>query len=272
MRLYYMTKLDTLEKYILPEQEIRVSTFDKVNDPFELLGAIQGGKNVHRDFAWLRDHWTNTFGFISFSDNWKSPLMWAHYASNHTGVCLGIEVTDKKSLKMQYQSHRVALQFDFKKFENAADGELMEKFVVKKFQEWEYEHEWRILFPLKYDPRHPRPEYFYERFTPEFELREVILGARCEQSLKEIQKQIFGVTAAVQIKRARPAFDSFSMVHAEVGTSNHCHPSFRFHKSRITPSNIGTICESKASRERTQKKEKSLKQFFSTIQAMSAFD
>ena len=137
MRLYYMTTLDTLEKYILPEQQIRISTFDQVNDPFELLGAIQGGKSDHRDFAWLRDHWTKTVGFISFSDNWKSPLMWAHYASNHTGVCLGIEVTGKKPLKMEYQPRRVALQFDLKKFENAADNALMEKLVVTKFQEWE---------------------------------------------------------------------------------------------------------------------------------------
>ena len=211
MRLYYMTKLDTLEKYILPEQEIRISTFDKVNDPFELLGAIRGGRIGHRDFSWLRDHWTKTVGFISFSDNWKSPLMWAHYASNHTGVCLGIEVTDKKPLKMEYQPRRVALQFDFKKFENAADDVLMKKLVVTKFQEWEYEQEWRILFPLEYDPKHPKPEYFYEQFTPGFELREIILGARCEQSPEEIQKQIFGVTALVHVKRARPAFDSFSI-------------------------------------------------------------
>ena len=89
MRLYYMTTLETFEDYILPAQQIRISTFDKVNDPFELLGAIRGGKVGHENFQWLRDFWTDTKGFISFSDNWHSPLMWAHYAANHTGVCLG---------------------------------------------------------------------------------------------------------------------------------------------------------------------------------------
>ena len=142
--------------------------------------------------------------------------MWAHYASNHTGVCLGIEVSEKRPLKMEYQPSRVALQFDFRNFENVADAALMEKLVITKFQEWEYEHEWRILCPLEYDLKYPKPEYFYKQFTPEFELREVILGARCEQSLKEIQKQIFGVTALVQVKRARPAFDSFSMVQQKL--------------------------------------------------------
>lgn len=37
MRLYYMTSLETLEQHILPELRIRLSTFDTVNDPFELL-------------------------------------------------------------------------------------------------------------------------------------------------------------------------------------------------------------------------------------------
>jgi hypothetical protein len=37
MRLYYMTSLETLEAHILPSNRIKVSTFDTVNDPFELL-------------------------------------------------------------------------------------------------------------------------------------------------------------------------------------------------------------------------------------------
>lgn len=102
MRLYYMTQLDAFEKYILPEQQIRISTFDRVNDPFELLGSMKNGNRKAHGFAWLREHWTNVFGFISFSDNWKSPLMWAHYANNHTGVCLGIDVKYEELEKITY--------------------------------------------------------------------------------------------------------------------------------------------------------------------------
>jgi hypothetical protein len=233
MRLYYMTTLDTLEKFILPDQEIRISTFDKVNDPFELLGAINGEKSMRRNFEWLRDHWTKTMGFISFSDNWKSPLMWAHYASNHTGVCLGIEVSNEKLLKMEYSPSRSALEFDATNFENAADSELMEQIVVRKFQEWEYEREWRVLFPLDCDPKQPRPEYFYEQISPEFELREIILGARCARSLQEIQKQVFGVTATVQVKRARPAFGSFSMVHQKNEVPVSISPYSNFTRSEL---------------------------------------
>ncbi|RYZ79967.1 MAG: DUF2971 domain-containing protein [Proteobacteria bacterium] len=216
MRLYYLTQLKTLEEFILPDQRIRISTFDKVNDPFELLGAIRGGKAAHHDFEWLRKHWTETQGFISFSENWASPLMWAHYAMNHTGVCLGVEVPDHKPMKMDYQPRRIALDFDFKKFENAADLDLLRRIAATKFDEWKYEHEWRLLLPLEHDARQPRPEHFFESFTPDFELREVILGARCERRLSVIAEQIFGVTATVHVKRARPAFDSFSMVRQKL--------------------------------------------------------
>lgn len=233
MRLYYMTQLETLERFILPDQQIRVSTFDKVNDPFELLGAIKGGKLNHQDFAWLRDHWTNTIGFICFSDNFKSPLMWAHYANNHTGVCLGIEVSNKKLLQMNYRANRSAVNFDFKKFENAADEELMEKIISTKFKEWEYEREWRLLCPLLFNPKDNKPEFFFEQFTPDFELREVILGARCDRMPLDIQHQIFGVTAPVQIKRVRPAFESFSMVSDKRYKPVSVSPLGSFSKSEI---------------------------------------
>ena len=233
MRLYYMTTLETLEQFILPEQQIRISTFNTVNDPFELLGAIRGGKVGQRNFRWLRDHWTNTMGFISFSDNWRSPLMWAHYARNHTGVCLGLEMTEKTPLKMKYEPSRVALQVDFQRFENAANIELLENLVATKFQEWEYEHEWRILLPLEYDPKQSKPQYFYEQFTPGFELREIILGARCERSLQEVSNHVFGVTAPVTVKRARPAFDNFSMVQQKLQQPITVHPPGNFTKGEL---------------------------------------
>jgi hypothetical protein len=48
MRLYYMTTLEVVEICILPEWRLKLSTFDKVNDPFELLCADQGDKLQHR--------------------------------------------------------------------------------------------------------------------------------------------------------------------------------------------------------------------------------
>ena len=129
---------------------------------------------------------------------------------------LGLEITDDSPLKIDYQPSRKALQFDFQKFENIADIDLLKKLVSIKFEEWRYEREWRILLPLDYDQNLERPQYFYKQFTPEFELREVILGARCERQLEDMSKNIFGITASVILKRARPAFEAFNMVQQKL--------------------------------------------------------
>lgn len=56
MRLYYMTHLERAEKYILPEWRMKLSTFDKVNDPFELLCAAQSDRTNKHILKILREH------------------------------------------------------------------------------------------------------------------------------------------------------------------------------------------------------------------------
>lgn len=210
MRLYYMTTLDTLEKFILPELRIRLSTFDQVNDPFELLGARQTNREGRRHFAALYEHWVRTLGFVSFSDNWKSPLMWGHYARNHTGVCLGIEVPDQRVLPMNYQPERLELLLEMSPLEAAIDDEVIKQVVTAKFKEWAYEHEWRYL--AKLENKDEATGFHYVEFSPDFELREIIAGARCERSLVKIRKQVFGNTEEITMFKARAAFGTFSMV------------------------------------------------------------
>lgn len=210
MRLYYMTTLDTLERFILPELRIRLSTFDQVNDPFELLGVRQTDKEGRRHFAALYDHWVKTLGFVSFSDNWKSPLMWGHYARNHSGVCLGIEIPDERVLPMNYQQERLETLLKITPLEAAIDDEIIKQVVTTKFEDWAYEREWRYIAKLEH--KDDVTGLYYVEFSPDFELREIIAGARCERSLADIRKQIFGNTEVIKISKARAAFGSFSIV------------------------------------------------------------
>lgn len=210
MRLYYMTTLETLEQFVLPELRIRVSTFDRVNDPFELLGARQTDRDGRRHFAALYKHWVKTLGFISFSDNWKSPLMWGHYARNHTGVCLGIEIPAERVMPMNYQPERLEVLLNMSPLEAAVDDDLIKQVVTTKFQGWAYENEWRYLTNLE----HPDKDtgFHYIEFSPEFELREIIAGARCERSLTDLRHQVFGNTETIKLFKARAAFGIFGMV------------------------------------------------------------
>lgn len=85
-RLYYMTSLETLEEFILPDMRIRLSTFDAVNDPFELLAIRHGGREQRRRFAWL--YWVQLLGFVSVSESWRSPLMGLTMGATTPGCAL----------------------------------------------------------------------------------------------------------------------------------------------------------------------------------------
>lgn len=214
MRLYYMTTLETLETYILPELRIRLSTFDTVNDPFELLGTRQTDREGRRHFDALYKHWVKTLGFVSFSDNWKSPLMWGHYAKNHTGVCLGIEVPDCRPLQVSYKPEMLEILLEMSPMEAAVDEDVIKQVVTTKFKDWEYEHEWRYVERLV--NKDEVTGFYYVDFSPDFELREIIAGARCERSLEDIRKQVFGNTETITMIKARAAFGTFSMVQQKL--------------------------------------------------------
>lgn len=214
MRLYYMTKLETAEKHILPEWRMKLSTFDKVNDPFELLCADQGDKLQKQILKVLREHWTKRLGFISFSAHWRSPLMWAHYAESHAGVCLGIDVTEEDKIrKMVYEPERLKGLFEASKPNAGADEESLLKVLTTKYKQWEYEDEWRIFANL--DDRDPRTGMYYVDFGPTMFLREIIVGARCAKPVGELAKLVRASGKAlkpVSIFKARPAFKTFTMV------------------------------------------------------------
>ena len=111
---------------------------------------------------------------------------------------------------MNYQHKRLKVLLNMSPLEAAVDDELIKQVVTTKFQDWAYEHEWRYLTKLK----HPDEEtgFHYIEFSPEFELREIIAGARCERSLADLRRQVFGNTETIKVFRARAAFGIFGMV------------------------------------------------------------
>ena len=230
MRLYYTTTLETLEQYILPWNRIRISTFDKVNDPFELLAMNQGDKSVRLRFRWLYQYWVKTLGFISMSETWTSPLVWAHYANGHTGVCLGVEVLDGRPMKVSYEPARLQMVLDASKLETAVDDEMTRTVVTTKYKAWEYEREWRVLERLD----HPDAEtgLHYLDFSPNFELREIIVGARCEQSPSAIRKQVYGNTAKIVMRKARAGFETFRIVQQKQAPSITISPLHQVYRRR----------------------------------------
>jgi len=214
MRLYYTTSLRVAQEHIIPEGRLKLSTFDAVNDPFELLAAHQGDPLQRRILKALREHWTKRLGMICFSAHWSSPLMWAHYAQNHTGVCLGIDVIEEHKVRaVVYEDDRLQGLFDASKPLGGANHETLMRVLTTKYKQWAYEDERRV-FVSRHD-RDPATGHYYVDFGPTLILREVILGVRCQTPVGRLAKLVKSsgkVLKPVTVFKTRPAFQTFTMV------------------------------------------------------------
>lgn len=210
MRLYYMTSFDTATRFILPEKRLRISQIDRMNDPFELLSVRMDGKHERFVFRLLREYLVKTYGVICMGKHWTSPLMWSHYADHHKGVCLGFDVPEGKALQMNYEPERLRHLIKMGEPAGGLTEEVIGQLLGTKFVQWAYEEEWRLSLKLK--EADPINGEYYLKFGPELTLREVILGSRCRAPVGSFRKLVGEVDHSVRIIRARPAFESFTIV------------------------------------------------------------
>jgi len=145
MRLYYMTS----ERWgcsDLTNRHLKLSRFDDLNDPFELLSAHLGERAARRFHRRLQQAVADRFGVICFSDNWCSPVMWAHYGDKHKGLCLGFDV--REAAEVRYEPERLKHKLDQTQSGVRVSAELAKVAMTTKFDEWSYEREWRVFKEL----------------------------------------------------------------------------------------------------------------------------
>lgn len=92
----------------------------------------------------------NKFGFFSLSANAKSPLMWAHYAANHHGICLGFSTRGARPAfglaeQVKYSNERPQIHLSDAIKMNKAHLEEIGNALVTKSKDWKYEEEWRYI-------------------------------------------------------------------------------------------------------------------------------
>ncbi|HXN72747.1 MAG TPA: DUF2971 domain-containing protein [Candidatus Acidoferrales bacterium] len=141
------------------------------------------------------------FGMICFSKRWSNPLLWSHYADKHRGICLGFDVDDRGLKPISYASRRPRLKIP-------PTIEDMDRLLFTKFQDWQYEEEWRNWFRL--DQREG-DHYFYP-FDGLVQLREVIVGPLCDTLRADIDERLTGYSDHIRTIKARLAFKTFQVV------------------------------------------------------------
>ncbi|MDB5856635.1 MAG: hypothetical protein JWQ76_324 [Ramlibacter sp.] len=212
MRLYYLTSLH-IAKMILRERRMKLSLFNELNDPFELLGASIGDKLARRVFKTiLLKHWTDTLGIICLSQTWQSPVMWAHYAAKHHGVCLGFDVPDYLAREVRYSPDRLTNMLNNNQPAAGLEQQKLEAVLTTKFADWSYEREWRVFALLQERDANGK---FYVDFGSNLTLRSIVVGARCEIAVPDMAKLVLRPEKPVDVWKARPAFTEFRIVRQQ---------------------------------------------------------
>ncbi|MDP5241315.1 DUF2971 domain-containing protein [Uliginosibacterium sp. 31-16] len=88
-------------------------------------------------------------GLLSLSELPDSPLMWAHYADMHRGVCLEFD-TSKWLFQLAFDV-RYQEQYPFVDTANQDYSEMHRMVACTKATYWDYEKEWRIVSYAKND-------------------------------------------------------------------------------------------------------------------------
>ncbi len=202
MRVYYFTKanhaLENIEK-----QRIKISEFHKLNDPFELLGVELSDRNVRTALKYEKSKIAQKKGLICFSKNWHDPVQWAHYAENHSGMCLGFEIPSSSLNKVDYVKRRLSQSILLRL-------DKQEKLLTTKFEHWEYEQEYRLLLNL--NSYNQSNGIYFAPFAPLMELKEVFIGFQSKINFDDVKSSTFGNYENIIIKKTRPAFKDFKIV------------------------------------------------------------
>ncbi len=208
IRAYHMTSckygLDDLTRH-----RLKVARFSEVNDPFELLGLNCHDPRVRKLTARFREEQNRRRGLLSFTRNWRSPVLWSHYADRHRGICLGFDLRRTIVEEVIYADERLRAQLTDTD-PGAVPERIQRQLSQTKARAWEYEQELRVLVTLETAVRDS--EYYFWPFNSEMRLAEVILGPRCNSTARTVAAHLGDLNPPAVVCRARLAFRSFRIV------------------------------------------------------------
>ncbi len=172
---------------ILSTRLLKVTTYDELNDPFEMRPALILPPGVPQHVAdsaldkALADI-KKTMGMVCMSATVTDPVLWSHYADKHQGIALEFNhrINDKL-VKVHYDDSRIEVDIAKLTYDASKHLDLGTKIMRRKYTSWIYEQEYRVFVAL--DTCAKSDGVFFTRIPlapmPDEFLKRVILGAKC---------------------------------------------------------------------------------------------
>ena len=203
MRLYHFLN----EHYglkALCDQRLKLAEITELNDPFEFLSVDLSDEDNRKTFNGLKLSFSEDFGLLCFSKNWRSPVQWTHYADNHKGLCLGFDIPSNELTEVSYVEEKLALPTTEEEF----NGRFVIQVISTKHSHWEYEKEYRHLGHKE----NKINGLYFINFSKKLELKEIIVGEKSDITYDGIHKILGGNNSNIEIFKVRASFKEFKMV------------------------------------------------------------
>ncbi len=164
------------------------------------LQELQSAEQFRQDFLERARLKANAnIGVFSLSRKWSSSLMWSHYASAHTGFCVGFDRNhaffqqalgrkDKSTIfaPVQYSTKRPLVEF------RPLEKPDARRIALTKSIDWAYEEEERLIAFLAHADKTivtlPFPVALFR--VPSEAIAEIIVGLRASPNLKVLATKL----------------------------------------------------------------------------------
>lgn len=192
----------------LAEKRLRISRFDDLNDPFELIPYNLKNRKHRWALRAMRSQLGQNRGMLCFSATWRDPVLWAHYAEKHHGLCIEFELPEGN--EQFHEVDYVRYRLPFPKSPTIADTKII---LFTKYDSWKYEQEIRVFLALSDE----EDGLYFKDFDQTLRPVTVIVGARCKLSKKDITKVLGPLAKQVKVIKARAGFTKFEIVQDKGG-------------------------------------------------------
>lgn len=195
----------------IEKSRLKVATIMDLNDPFEMVCYSSLEKDVRRKLNEFKSAIASKFGLLCFSQSFRSPVQWAHYANKHRGLCLAFDVPVHNMHFVEYKFGRlnfdVAQYADLNKRERS---EMMQKQLRIKHSQWRYEREVRRILLLSESEQ--ESGLYFRSFDSIGTLSQVIVGCNSAILPKDLEKCLGARKEKVEYFKVRTAFKSYKIV------------------------------------------------------------
>ena len=195
----------------IDDQRLKISRFEDLNDPFELLAMNRHTQAARKASKQFRAAVNASQGLLCFGADWSSSVMWSHYADKHKGICLGFDVRRSLLQEVKYKDSRLRLALGDTADPAALSPELQHQLTCTKAKTWSGPRR-NTGDSSIYGPPCPNRRTTSSPSTTTCASQRSFSETRCPENLDAVRKRLERKHPSVIAFKARLAYRSFRVV------------------------------------------------------------